>query len=73
MDGHIFTDEEIGNDYHKVLKAQIDRLNPNVTRIVHHIASPGGSVYGGYKAYHVLKGSGKKIKSIIEFDRYKWE
>lgn len=66
MDGHIFTDEEIGNDYHKVLKAQIDRLNPNVTRIVHHIASPGGSVYGGYKAYHVLKGSGKKIKSIIE-------
>lgn len=66
MDGHIFTDEEIGNDYHKVLKAQIDRLNPNVTRIVHHIASPGGSVYGGYKAYHILKGSGKKIKSIIE-------
>lgn len=66
MDGHIFTDEEIGNDYHKVLKAQIDRLNPNVTRIVHHIASPGGSVYGGYKAYHVLKSSGKKIKSIIE-------
>jgi ATP-dependent protease ClpP protease subunit len=66
MDGHIFTDEEIGNDYHKVLKAQIDRLNPNVTRIVHHIASPGGSVYGGYKAYHVLKAAGKAIKSIIE-------
>lgn len=66
MEGHIFTDEEIGVDYHKLLKAQIDRLSPSVTKIIHHIASPGGSVYGGYKAYHLLKNTGKKIKSIIE-------
>lgn len=66
MEGHIFTDEEIGADYHKIIKAQIDRLSPSVTKIIHHIASPGGSVYGGYKAYHVLKNSGRKIKSIIE-------
>lgn len=66
MEGHIFTDDVIDDDYHKVLKAQLDRLSPSITKIIHHIASPGGSVYGGYKAYHVLKNAGKPIKSIIE-------
>ena len=65
-EGHIFTDEVIGDDYHQVLKAQIQNLPSDITKIIHHISSPGGSVYGGYKGYHVLKATGKPIKSIIE-------
>lgn len=66
MEGHIFTDDIIGDDYHKEIKAQLATLSPSITKIVHHISSPGGSVYGGYKGYHALKSAGKPIKSIIE-------
>lgn len=65
-EGHIFTDDVIGDDYHQVLKSQIQNLPSDVSKIVHHISSPGGSVYGGYKGYHVLKATGKPIKTIIE-------
>jgi ATP-dependent protease ClpP protease subunit len=68
MEGHIFTDGVIGEDYHLELKNQLANLGPSasITKIIHHISSPGGSVYGGYKGYHVLKSYGKPITSVIE-------
>lgn len=65
MEGHIFIDGIISNDYHLEVKRQISALG-NVDTLVVHIQSPGGSVYAGYNTYNVLKSSGKKIKAIIE-------
>jgi len=65
MEGHIFTDEVIDENYPKVIKAQLSRLG-RVDRIIHHISSPGGDCYAGYEAYHILKNYGKPITSIIE-------
>lgn len=65
-EGHIFTDGEIGPDYHIELKAQLAKLPADTQKIIHHISSPGGSVYGGYKGYHALRLAGVPIKSVIE-------
>jgi len=65
MDAHIWIDGVIHEEYHKEVKRQL-AANPDADTIVLHIQSPGGSVYAGYNTYHLLKSSGKKIKSIIE-------
>lgn len=64
-EGHIWIDGEITDNYHLQVKKQIE-ANADADVIVLHIQSPGGSVYAGYNTYHILKSSGKKIKSIIE-------
>jgi ATP-dependent Clp endopeptidase proteolytic subunit ClpP len=65
MQGHIYIDGEITKDYHLYVKEKLEALK-NASEIVLHIQSPGGSVYGGYNTYHVLKSAGKKITAIIE-------
>lgn len=65
-EGHIFTDGEISPDYHLELKRQIAALPSDTEKIIHHITSPGGSVYGGYKGFHALKLAGLPIHSVIE-------
>lgn len=64
-EGHIWIDNVINENTHLDVKRQIEANNDSDV-IVLHIQSPGGSVYGGYNTYHVLKSSGKKIKTIIE-------
>lgn len=64
-EGHIFTDIPIDLEYPNYIESQIRNIG-DVDKIVHHISSPGGSVYAGYKAYHILKRTGKPIKSIVE-------
>lgn len=64
-EGHIWIDGEITENYHLQVKKQLE-ANANADVITLHIQSPGGSVYAGYNTYHILKSSGKKIKSIIE-------
>lgn len=63
--GHIFIDGIIEQDDHLEVKQKLAALS-SAEEIVLHIQSPGGSVYGGYKIYHALKSSGKKITAIIE-------
>lgn len=65
MDAHIWIDGVIHEEYHKDVKRQL-AANPDADTIVLHIQSPGGSVYAGYNTYHLLKSSGKRIKTIIE-------
>lgn len=65
MDGHIYIDGVISNDYHLQVKRQLDSLQ-NADKIIVHIQSPGGSVYAGYNTYHVLKSAGKPVEAIIE-------
>lgn len=64
-EGHIFIDGIITPDYHLEIKHKLEALR-DAQEIILHIQSPGGSVYGGYNTYHVLKSSGKKITAIIE-------
>lgn len=64
-EGHIWIDGEITDSYHLQVKKQLE-ANADADVIFLHIQSPGGSVYAGYNTYHILKSSGKKIKSIIE-------
>lgn len=64
-EGHIWIDGEITENYHLTVKKELE-ANADASVIVLHIQSPGGSVYAGYNTYHVLKSSGKRIKSIIE-------
>lgn len=64
-EAHIFVEGVIDHTLYEAVKKQV-ALAANAESLVVHIASPGGSVYDGYKIYHQLKGSGKKIKSIIE-------
>jgi ATP-dependent Clp endopeptidase proteolytic subunit ClpP len=64
-EGHIWIDGEITENYHLTVKKELE-ANASADVIVIHIQSPGGSVYAGYNTYHVLKSSGKRIKSIIE-------
>jgi len=66
VEGHIFTKGVITKDYPDEIQAQIEALSPNVTNIVHHIASGGGNCYAAYKGYHKLMAIGKPIRSIIE-------
>jgi len=65
MDGHIYIDGVISNDYHLQVKRQLDALK-DADKIIVHIQSPGGSVYAGYNTYHVLKSAGKPVEAIIE-------
>lgn len=65
MEGHIFTEDIIDENYPKLIKEQVQRLG-NVTSIVHHISSPGGDCYAGYKAYGFLMNLGIPIKPVIE-------
>ena len=64
-EGHIWIDGVITDDYHKQINRQL-QSNADADLIVLHIQSPGGSVYAGYNTYHLLKSSGKKIRTIIE-------
>lgn len=64
-EGHIWIDGVITDDYHKQINREL-KNNAGADLIVLHIQSPGGSVYAGYNTYHLLKSSGKKIKTIIE-------
>jgi ATP-dependent Clp protease, protease subunit len=71
-EGHIFTDStvlppngEIESDYPTIIRNQIKNIG-DVDTIVHHISSPGGSVYAAYEAFHILRRTGKKIISIVE-------
>lgn len=66
VEGHIWTTDEIPDNYDTYLRQALAQLPADTTHIIHHISSPGGSVYGGYKGYHVLLGAGKPITSIIE-------
>ena len=65
MEGHIFIRGEITEDYDLYVQERLD-ANKDATKIILHVASPGGSVYGGYKTYHTLKSAGKPIEAIIE-------
>jgi len=65
MEGHIWIDGVITENYHLEVKRQL-QANAEADTIVLHIQSPGGSVYAGYNTYHLLKSSGKRIKTIIE-------
>lgn len=64
-EGHIFIDGVIPYDYQKYINDRLAAL-AGADKIILHIQSPGGSVYGGFKAYQALKSSGKKIEAIIE-------
>lgn len=64
-EGQIFIEGEITPQLYDDVRRQIAQ-NQNAESIVVHIASPGGSVYDGYKIYHALKNTGKKITSVIE-------
>lgn len=63
--GHIFIDDVITPDTLAYVKAKLQEYQA-VPEIDLHIQSAGGSVYDGYKIYHELKKSGKKITSIVE-------
>lgn len=65
MEGHIWIDGVITDNYHLDIKRQLAAVRDADTLVL-HIQSPGGSVYAGYNTYHLLKSSGKKIKTIIE-------
>lgn len=65
MEGHILIEGIIDSSMYAEVKKQLS-VNANAESLVLHIASPGGSVYDGYKIYHALKSTGKKIKAIIE-------
>lgn len=64
-EGHIYIDDVIQPNQHLLVKQQLAKLGA-VDKVVLHIQSPGGSVYGGYNTYHVLKSLGVPIKTIVE-------
>lgn len=64
-EGHIFIDEQISPDTYTMVKQRLTQYADR-SKIVVHIASPGGSVYAGYNIYNALKLSGKPISVIIE-------
>jgi ATP-dependent protease ClpP protease subunit len=64
-EGHIYIDDVIQPNQHLLVKQQLAKLGV-VDKVVLHIQSPGGSVYGGYNTYHVLKSLGVPIKTIVE-------
>lgn len=68
-EGHIFTDIVIKPDYADYIQYQVNNIiaeQGDVDRIIHHVASPGGSVYGAYKGFHRLIALGKPIDTIVE-------
>lgn len=64
-EGHIWIDEQISQDTYEKVKKDI-AFHSAASSLVLHIASPGGSVYAGYKIYHALKNSQKPIQVLIE-------
>lgn len=65
--GHIYIKGEVSREEDARVKQQLDSLeNAGKKDIILHISSPGGSVYGGYNTYHLLKSSGRNITTIIE-------
>jgi len=64
-EGHIYIDDVIQPNQHLLVKQQVAKLGA-IDKVVVHIQSPGGSVYGGYNTYHVLKSLGVPIKTIVE-------
>jgi len=65
--GGIYVYDEMGDNFHKEVNASLQKpLNKDSEEVTLHIQSPGGNVYAGYNAYHILKLSGKRIKSKIE-------
>lgn len=66
IEGHLFTEGVIQNNYPDALRQQIADLPVDAQIIIHHIKSPGGNVYAAWKAMPELMKIGKPIKSIIE-------
>lgn len=64
-EGHIWIDEQITQETYEKVKRDI-AFHANASSLILHIASPGGSVYSGYKIYHALKNSQKPIQVLIE-------
>lgn len=64
-EGHIFVEGVIDHTLYEAVKKQVS-LAADADALIVHIASPGGSVYDGYKIYHVLKSAGKRMRAIIE-------
>jgi ATP-dependent Clp endopeptidase proteolytic subunit ClpP len=66
-EGHIWVDKEMSETFHNEVSSKLSLpANQQASEITLHIQSPGGNVYAGYNAYHMLKLSGKKIISRIE-------
>jgi len=66
-EGHIWVDKEMSDTFHNEVSSKLSLpINQQASEITLHIQSPGGNVYAGYNAYHMLKLSGKKIISRIE-------
>jgi ATP-dependent Clp endopeptidase proteolytic subunit ClpP len=63
--GHIFIDGVIDDGTLSEVKQQI-QASAGKSKLLLRIASPGGSVYAGYKIYHALKAANKPIETIIE-------
>jgi ATP-dependent Clp protease protease subunit len=64
-ESHIWIDEKITPDTYAMVKTRLAE-SAGASKIILHIASPGGSVYAGYNIYNALKLSGKEIETIIE-------
>lgn len=66
-EGHIWVNTEMSDTFHNEVSNKLQLpINQQASEITLHIQSPGGNVYAGYNAYHMLKLSGKKIISRIE-------
>jgi ATP-dependent protease ClpP protease subunit len=66
IEGHLYTEGVVKEDYLETMRAQIAALPVEAEIIIHHIKSPGGSVYAAWKTIPELMKIGKPIKSMIE-------
>ena len=66
VEGHLYTEGVVKDSYLEEMKAQIAALPLDAEIIIHHIKSPGGSVYAAWKTIPELLKIGKPIKSLIE-------
>lgn len=66
IEGHLYTEGVVKDTYLEEMKAQIAALPADAEIIIHHIKSPGGSVYAAWKTIPELLKIGKPIKSLIE-------
>lgn len=66
IEGHLYTEGVVKDSYLEEMKAQIASLPVDAEIIIHHIKSPGGSVYAAWKTIPELLKIGKPIKSLIE-------
>jgi ATP-dependent Clp endopeptidase proteolytic subunit ClpP len=65
MDGHIFIEGVIDDKMFASVKQQLE-ANISADKLIVHMASPGGSVYQGYKIYHKLRSLNIPKEGIIE-------